>query len=87
MKATMSTVVNEKEIQEEKTEIKTESVTPKQFLKEVRAEFVKITWPSREQVTREFFSVILLVAFLTGIILMIDKVYEFIVNFFSGRIY
>ncbi len=63
------------------------SVSIVQFLKEVRTEFLKITWPSRDQVTREFFSVILLVFIITGIIFLLDKVFEFIVNFFNGRLY
>jgi preprotein translocase subunit SecE len=58
-----------------------------QFLQEVRSEFLKITWPSKDQVTREFFSVILLVFIITGIIFLLDKVFEFIVNFFNGRLY
>lgn len=80
----MSIAVDEKEIQEEKEEVKASSFSVPQFLGEVKTEFLKIAWPSREQVTREFVSVILLVAVLTGIILVIDKIFEFIVNIFSG---
>lgn len=80
----MSTIVNEKEIQE-KEELKASSFSIPQFLDEVKTEFIKITWPSKDQVTREFVSVILLVAVLTGIILVIDKIFEFVVNIFSGR--
>ena len=54
-----------------------------QFLQEVKSEFLKISWPSKEQVTREFFSVILLVSILTGIIFTIDKAFEYVGNFFT----
>ena len=83
----MTTVVNETGIQEEKTEAQTASAKPLEFLKEVKEEFLKITWPSREQVTTEFISVILLVAALTGIIFGIDKIFNLISNFFTRRIY
>ena len=63
------------------------SVNIVQFLKEVRVEFLKITWPSREQVTREFISVLLLVFVITGIIFLLDKTFEVIVNFFNGRLF
>ena len=81
----MATITNEREIAEEKAEIKTQQLKIRDFLKEVRTEFLKITWPSREQITREFVSVILLVAALTSVIYLIDKIFEFIVNFFRGR--
>lgn len=81
----MAIVVNEKEAQEEKTESQPSRAKTLEFLKEVREEFLKITWPSREQVTREFLSVILLVAVITGAIFIIDKLFESIFNFFSGR--
>ena len=85
----MASIVEEKEIQqqEDKAKVKAEAINIPQFLKEVRTEFVKITWPSKEQVTREFFSVILLVSVLTGIIFLLDKIFEIIVNFFTGRVY
>lgn len=83
----MSTVVNEKEIQkEEKAETITSAVKPTEFLQEVKEEFLKITWPSREQVTREFVAVMLLVGVLTGIIFIFDKVIGYISNFFIGRL-
>ena len=59
----------------------------RQFLKEVRDEFLKISWPSRDQVTREFFSVLFLVTVLTGIIFLFDKILEFVAGFFSGRLF
>ena len=69
----------------ETVEAKTEKLNIAEFLKEVRTEFLKISWPSKDQVTREFISVLLLVAALTSIIYLIDKIFEFIVNFFRGR--
>ncbi len=84
----MTTLVNEKEIQhEEKVEAKTPSTTPITYLKEVREEFSKISWPSKEQVTREFFSVILLVSVLTLIIFTIDKILGTTLDFFSGKMF
>ena len=64
-----------------------QSVNIGQFLQEVRTEFLKISWPSREQVAREFFSVLFLVLILTGIIFLIDKAIEIATGFFSGRLY
>lgn len=82
----MAITVNEKEtLVEEKAEVKTKPINLLEFLKEVREEFVKIVWPSRDQVTREFFAVLLLVLALTGIIFLIDKIFKIIVNFFVGR--
>ena len=82
----MVTIVNEKETQVEKAEVKAASVNILTFLKEVRTEFLKISWPSKEQVSREFFSVILLVAVLAGIIFLIDRGLSLVLNFFSGRV-
>jgi preprotein translocase SecE subunit len=81
----MAIVVNEKEpTVEEKAEIK-KPLKLTEYLKEAREEFLKIVWPSKDQVTREFFVVILLVLVLTGIIFLIDKVLGIVVNFFTGR--
>ena len=63
------------------------SVNLRQFLKEVREEFAKITWPSREQTVTEFFSVVFLVVVLTGIIFLFDKAFEVLAGFFSGRLF
>ena len=43
-----------------------------QFLKEVRLEFFRISWPDRKQVIRETYSVIVLVAIITGVVLAFD---------------
>ncbi len=83
----MATIVNEKEVIEEKASTTAEPFNLMKFLQEVRGEFIKITWPSRDQVTREFFSVLLLVFVITGIIFLLDKIFEIIVNFFSGRFF
>ncbi len=81
----MVTITNEKEIVEEKTsEVKAPKFNLGSFLQEVKVEFLKISWPSREQVSREFFSVILLVAFLTSVIYLLDKLFGTIVGFFTG---
>lgn len=59
----------------------------REFLKEVKTEFLKISWPSRHQVANEFFSVLVLVSILTGIIFLLDKVYDIAVNFITGRLF
>ena len=60
-------------------------IKPGQFLKEVKTEFSKITWPTKEQASREFFAVLFLVFVITGIIFLIDKFFEIAIAFFSGR--
>lgn len=75
----------EKEIQEGRVEEKPFNLM--EFLREVRTEYLKITWPSKDQVTREFFSVLLLVLAITTIIFLIDKIFGLISNFFTGRMY
>ena len=72
----------EKRVAEEKPEVTQFSLI--QFLREVRAEYLKISWPSREQVVREFFAVVLLVAIIAGIIFLIDRVLGIVLNFFTG---
>jgi preprotein translocase SecE subunit len=44
----------------------------RQFLKEVYIEFHKITWPDRAQVIRETYSVLVLVALITLLVLGFD---------------
>ena len=86
----MATVLKEtttKVDKDEKADVKEVSQDFVNFLKEVRAEFLKISWPSKDQVTKEFLSVVLLVAVLTGAIFVIDKGLEVIVNFFMGRLF
>lgn len=58
-----------------------------EFLRGVKSEFPKITWPSKDQVVNEFFSVLVLVTVLTGIIFLIDKVFDIMVKFFTGRLF
>ena len=58
-----------------------------EFLKEVKAEFLKVSWPSKDQVVNEFFSVLILVSLLTGIIFLIDKIFAIIVGFFTGNLF
>lgn len=74
----------QKELEEEKPASKPFNLL--QFLKETRSEFFKITWPSKEQATTEFFAVLFLVSIITGIIYLIDKVFGIVLNFFTGRI-
>ncbi len=84
----MATALKEADIKlekDEKADIKQTAANVIGFMKEVRFEFFKITWPSKDQVTKEFISVILLVVVLTSAIFVIDKALEVIVNFFSGK--
>ncbi len=79
------TNINKKETIEEKVaEVKAPKLNIMEFLQEVKTEFLKISWPSKDQISKEFFSVILLVTFLTSIIYILDKCFEAIVNFFTG---
>ncbi|HEY9854669.1 MAG TPA: preprotein translocase subunit SecE [Stenomitos sp.] len=52
------------------------------FLSEVRTEFKKITWPSRQQVLTETGVVILVVTFLTLLILAFDWIFSLLSNRF-----
>ena len=83
----MVTILNEKETDNEKVEVSTKPFSIRQFLAEVKGVFLKITWPSREQTTTEFFSVILLVAVITGIIFVLDKIFKLVADFFTGRLF
>ncbi|MBI2996752.1 MAG: preprotein translocase subunit SecE [Candidatus Melainabacteria bacterium] len=83
----MAIAMSEKETDNGKVEIETKPFNLKQFLSEVKSEFLKITWPSREQTTTEFFSVMLLVAIITGIIFAMDKVFKLVADFFTGRLF
>ncbi len=42
------------------------------YIEGVQSEFKRIEWPSREQLYKEFFTVIVIVAAITAIIYMID---------------
>ena len=89
----MAIVVNEKEkesekeIQHEQVGVTAQPFSLFQFLREVRTEYIRITWPSREQIAREFFSVLFLVFLITGIIFLLDKVFEVVAAFFTGRLF
>lgn len=52
------------------------------FLSEVRTEFKKITWPTRQQVLTETVVVILVVTFLTLLIIAFDWLFSLISNRF-----
>lgn len=83
----MATIVEEKKVQQEEAKTKAEGseFSLPQYLGEVRTEFNKISWPSKEQVTREFASVLILVSILTGIIFVLDKAFGVISNYFMGK--
>lgn len=52
------------------------------FLSEVRAEFKKIAWPTRQQVITETGVVILVVTFLTLMIVVFDRIFSELSNRF-----
>ena len=83
----MATIVEENKVQKEEAKTKAEDskFSLPQYLGEVRTEYNKISWPSKEQVTREFVSVLILVSILTSIIYVLDKVFEVISNYFMGK--
>lgn len=58
----------------------------KEFLREVKTEFLKISWPSKEQVSVEFLAVIILVIVITGIVYVFDILFGYISKFFMGQL-
>lgn len=58
----------------------------KEFLSEVKTEFEKISWPSKDQISKEFVAVLVLVAVLSGIIFGLDIIFGYVVDFFMGRL-
>ena len=66
----------------------------KVYLKGVKTEWGKITWPNRQQVIVETLYVIVVTAIFTTMIFCLDKIFEwalskglpFIVSMFSGHI-
>lgn len=83
----MAIAVEEKKVQinEANSKPQGEKFSPIKFLNEVKTEFYKISWPTKDQVSREFLSVIVLVTVLTGSIYVIDKFFEVIANYFMGK--
>ena len=55
-----------------------------QYLRGVRSEFLKITWPTKEQVKNEFIAVIIIVAIITVAIFFIDLGIDDLINFIKG---
>ena len=53
-----------------------------QFFAEVRTEFKKISWPNRQTVLTETIVVLIVVAFLTGLVTGMDWVFTLISNRF-----
>ena len=64
--------------------LKSERTKPLQFVREVRAELKKVSWPTREEVLR--YSIIVLVAlvvftaFVFGIDLLFERLFNFIIS-------
>ena len=51
---------------------KSERATPGQFAREVRGELRKVAWPSRDEVIRYSFIVLVTVLLLTGFVALVD---------------
>ncbi len=83
----MAIAVEEKKVQtsEASPKASTEVGSAVKFLGEVKTEFYKISWPTKDQVSKEFTSVLILVSLLTGVIYVIDKIFEVITNYFMGK--
>jgi len=64
--------------------LKSERTKPLQFVREVRAELKKVSWPTRDEVRR--YSIIVLIAlivftaFVFGIDLLFERFFQFIIN-------
>ena len=71
---------------EVKADVPQEPFNVKEFLSEVKIEFSKVSWPSRDQVTQEFFAVLILVFVISGIIFVLDIVFGKVSDFFMGKI-
>lgn len=52
-----------------------------QFLKEVRQEFTRISWPTRPQVIRESLIVLLVVVIITLLVFLFDVLFNILFNF------
>lgn len=59
-------------------------VTPVTFIKEVRAELGKVTWPTAAQVWKSTVTVILISVFIGLFIGVLDYIFVNISNFFLG---
>ncbi len=70
----------------EKTE-KTEKGTEKKkksFFKNVKAEYSKIVWPTKQTLGKETVAVVLSTAFLAGLISLLDAAIKLGIGFVSG---
>ena len=54
------------------------------FFKGVKAEYNKITWPSKDDLIKETVSVVCVSAVLAGVIALLDTVIQYGINFISG---
>ena len=54
------------------------------FFKGVKAEFNKITWPTKDDLIKESVSVVCVSAVLAALIALLDTVIQYGINFISG---
>jgi len=55
-----------------------------EYFKGVKSEFKRIEWPNREQVTQEFFTVIVIVTIITCLIFLIDIGLDSLIKFVTN---
>jgi preprotein translocase SecE subunit len=58
--------------------------TSRQYVADVRAEFYKVTWPSQQEYTSGTIGVVIIVAFLTLVLGVIDFGLAWIMELFLG---
>lgn len=54
------------------------------FFKGVKAEFNKVTWPTKDDIIKETVSVVIVTAVLAALIALLDTGIQYGVNFISG---
>lgn len=58
--------------------------TPAQFVRQVKQEVSKITWPTRQETMQGAITVIVMSVVLAFFLLIIDSIFAFAVRFFIG---
>ena len=57
----------------------------KSYLKSVKLEWAKITWPERKQVVAETLAVVVIVFLFTVAVYLIDIIFKAVLSIFSAR--
>lgn len=56
-----------------------------QFIKDVRGEFTKVSWPSREELIQSTMVVMVVSLIVTAFIGMVDRILSVSITYFLGR--